>query len=99
MLKRAWRGEERLWKVWWLLGMPLNLIGVAAAEWFQSGGLSPALILGLFTIYSALYFAWCNAVWGCSKNVDNRLWMYVARVLVVLGLIRYFQEVAQSLKA
>jgi hypothetical protein len=26
MFKRAWRGEEPLWKVWWLIGVPLNLL-------------------------------------------------------------------------
>lgn len=38
---RAWHGEERLWKVWWLLGVPLAL---------ASAILSPATISKFATI-------------------------------------------------
>ena len=27
-IKRAWRGEERLWKVWWLFGVFINVSGL-----------------------------------------------------------------------
>ncbi len=25
MLLKVWRGKERFWKVWWLLGVPLHV--------------------------------------------------------------------------
>ena len=34
-----------------------------------------------------LYLIWLHAVWGCSRNVGRALWTYVARGLLVLGLI------------
>ncbi|RQS15813.1 hypothetical protein [Burkholderia sp. Bp8998] len=30
--RNAWNGEERLWKVWWLIGVPLGLLFMREKE-------------------------------------------------------------------
>jgi hypothetical protein len=96
-LQRAWRGEERLWKVWWLLGTPLAMVnraifglleGLAEAEYSVSYG----TWLGALVLSSATYFAWCNMAWGCAKNVDRKIWGHLAKLGIVLGILRMFIE-------
>ncbi len=36
-LKRPWRGEERLWKVFWLYGLPVIFIGFIIASAVEFG--------------------------------------------------------------
>jgi hypothetical protein len=33
------------------------------------------------------YLLWFLAAWRCSRNVERRLWTYVARGALVLGLL------------
>jgi len=33
------------------------------------------------------YLVWCRVVWRSSRNVERALWIYVARCLLVLGLV------------
>jgi hypothetical protein len=91
---RAWWGEERLWKVWWLLGLPLGIatriFNVAGIKYLEG---NPALIVVGWAIFLAAYFAWCGIVWRCAPNVQNMLWKYIARIIIVIGLLRTVTEV------
>ncbi|MDR5740830.1 MULTISPECIES: hypothetical protein [unclassified Caballeronia] len=110
MLRKAWRGEERFWKVWWLLGLPLHLAWWAVYLYLWGTGVAPEPfllitiwfwpgMLGLFAACAALYLAWCTAAWRCSANVDRRVWTYVARVLIGVGLGSFLTECALILTA
>ncbi|MDR5799590.1 hypothetical protein [Caballeronia sp. LZ001] len=103
MLPRAWRGEERFWKVLWLLGLPLHLAWWALYLYLLSSGLAPETFLlltiwfwpgtlALFAAGSVLYLAWCAVAWRCSGNVDNRFWTILARVLIGVGLGSFLTE-------
>ncbi|WP_244850761.1 MULTISPECIES: hypothetical protein [unclassified Caballeronia] len=110
MLRKAWRGEERFWKVWWLLGLPIHLAWWAVYLYLWGTGVAPEAFLlitiwfwpgtlGLFAACGALYLAWCTAAWRCSGNVDRRMWTYVARVLIGVGLGSFLTECALILTA
>lgn len=96
---RAWRGEERLWKVWWYVGGPLTIAGAITAKLIADRYLALAFAVVLL----AAYFAWCGMAWRCAPNVDSKIWTPIARTLIVLGLLRtavelfkVFQPASQS---
>ena len=96
---RAWRGEERLWKVWWYVGGPLAIAGAVTAKLVAN----PFLVLAVGVILLVAYVAWCGMAWRCAPNVDNKIWTLIARTLIVLGLLRtaielfkVFQPLPQS---
>ncbi|BAX62884.1 hypothetical protein [Burkholderia stabilis] len=86
MLKRAWAGEERLWKVWWLIGAPLyifnNLVLASVESYTLSDplGANKALIFSIFAVLFVEWFAWVAVAWRCAPNVDNQFWRGASRV-------------------
>jgi phosphoglycerol transferase MdoB-like AlkP superfamily enzyme len=86
MLKRAWLGEERLWKVWWLIGVPTELgcIAALAASYLLTGNLIVP-IYGLIVAIPVVLASW-RMEWVCAPNVNHRVWMYVVRSLIVLRI-------------
>ena len=79
----------RLWKVWWIWGVPVaGLTGALVwfAGWAYWAGY-PALedLLGAARIM--LYWFWFHAAWKCSRNVDHPLWTYLARTALLGGLL------------
>ena len=89
-LRQAWRGDARLWKVWWLLGLPLFAVlgGVAQTFFNETTNILPIFALLFYFVYIALYVGWCNMAWSCSKNVNTKVWGTIAKALIVLGLLR-----------
>lgn len=77
-LVRCWRGEEKLWKAYWGLG----LIWVVATivEW-----LSHAVLL--LVVVLPLWFILCVSVWRCAPNSSHWFWRVLARALVVFGVL------------
>jgi hypothetical protein len=83
---RAWRGEERLWKVFWIYGFLL------------AGGISTVaeiikITLGVkaylfFWIPRVFYFIWLAvAEWRCAFNASTQFWGYLIRIGVVMSLL------------
>lgn len=82
-LKRPWRGEEKLWKVFWLYGVVggilINLVvGLALGE-----GIIGLLVQLPFTIWIMV------SEWRCAWNAGAKFWGYIVRVLVILSVIGY----------
>jgi hypothetical protein len=88
---RAFRGEERLWRVWWLAGIPIALVtgalviaaerlrGLGAWAWGWGDACDAARLL--------VYLAWFMLAWRCSKNVQKPVWTPLARVALLAGLV------------
>jgi hypothetical protein len=87
---RAFRGEERLWVVWWGGGIPVALIsagmmitaervrGLGTSGWGWGDAIDAARLL--------VYLAWALPAWHCSKNVERTVWTSLARVALAVGL-------------
>ncbi|WP_082720172.1 hypothetical protein [Burkholderia sp. MSMB1835] len=98
MLKNAWAGNEPLWKVWWGLGIPTRvavfLINVCVRHMVDLSTpkiyLVPPLCAQL-----VLIAAWVRTAWICAPNVRHRLWMYLARIWLVLWLLSLVQQTLQ----
>jgi hypothetical protein len=93
-IKAAWRGEERLWKVYWVYGFLLS-IGLKIAYFL---GFMAAAMVGINFVFTPaailfyfIYIVWLMvSEWRCAFNADWRIWGYIVRffiLLLPLGLI------------
>ena len=104
---RYWRGEERLWKAFWLFGfvgfwVAGSVIGLVrgvvldSQMWIGVG----LIFWGLAVVGALAYQVWvCVAIWRGAFNVGWKGWGYVCRgvvvlqaVAVVFGLINLMAE-------
>ncbi|WP_254616487.1 hypothetical protein [Burkholderia metallica] len=92
MLKRAWVGKERLWKVWWLIGAPLfvvNNVVIALLKIFAFSdplGAPRVLVFGILVVLAADWLTWMWVAWRCAPNVDHQFWRGASRAALI-GLI------------
>ena len=81
--------SEKLWRVWWLWGIPTAWLVSAlilVAESARSAGYhSLGALLDLVRL--AAYWYWLRLAWQRSGNVDNRIWTPVARIALAAGLV------------
>ena len=79
-LSAAWKGNEKLWKVFWIYQW---LFGITlSSAWVVSEDFS-VLAEGVVLVVLAVWFVWVAvAQWRCSWNASWRGWGYVVRVLL-----------------
>jgi len=78
---RAWKGEEKLWKVFWFGGVIID-----------AGFTSIKKILGhteftdaLFAISAGIYLVWLFvSEWRCAFNAKWNGWGYIMRGFIIL---------------
>ena len=81
-IKSAWRGEERLWKVWWIWGVVISIVLTTVLLFVLGDFNYPTR----FVILPYIIW-WLVAAWRCSPNVDTKVWGILAKVFIVLGAI------------
>ncbi len=80
---------ERLWKIWWLWGIPVGwaasamLIGAESMRIAGQPGFAD--LLDVFRLL--VYFSWARLAWRCSHNVEDTRWTPVARFALGAGLV------------
>ncbi|MDA5591863.1 hypothetical protein [Burkholderia pseudomallei] len=52
-------------------------------------------LMPLLCVQIALVAAWVRTAWICAPNVRHRLWMYLARIWLVLWLLSQVQQALQ----
>jgi hypothetical protein len=84
LIKKAWRGEEKLWKVFWLLGLVVPFIfGILIR---MLAFVSP--LIGLLELLIIPYTIWWMiACWKCAWNSTSKTWGILARVYIVLSIL------------
>ena len=93
-IKRAWSGQEKLWKVYWLYAMLLGIVAQVVLYGLQMvaaiGGFG--MIARIFAMVLFLAYAvWCNvSLWRCAWNAKAKIWGYIVRIIVVISAISYF---------
>ena len=88
-MHQALSGKERLWRVWWLWGIPVALAASALtvfAGFAREDGMHVAGSL-LDTLKVLIYAAWLVAAWRCAPNVKDAFWKNVSRAAVALGIV------------
>ena len=92
---RYWRGEERLWKAFWLFGL-VGFSGAGSVVGLVRGVVVEAQMwIGVGLIFWVLavagliaYQVWvCVAIWRGAFNVGWKGWGYIGRVVVVLQAV------------
>ena len=84
-----WDARDRLWKVWWLWGIPLAWATSALillAEYLRQRGLHAA---GDFCDVArlAVYWFWCRETWRASTKVSSPVWTALSRLALAGGLV------------
>lgn len=79
---RAWRGEEPLWKVFWVYGVATSVtVVVLYIIAFYDGRIAlRQVLLPCFAAYTAWILV---SVWRCADNTDEKLWSTLARFLTL----------------
>lgn len=82
-------GDEKLWKIWWLGGIPVALGATAftlAAEFVRVDGYHAWG--DFFDVLKLLvYAAWFTAAWRCAENTDHHVSRLAGRLAVAAGIV------------
>ncbi len=83
-----WRGEGRLWVVFWIYGVLLSII-VAGVFLAQLATEDPIPGLKQFLIVAFIpYTVWVLvSIWRCAFNGENKLYGHMARALTIAWAI------------
>lgn len=91
-VKRAWRGEEKLWKIFWIFGVAFGFAYNYLLSLFSGGAVFWALV-ALFIVYDI----WLSvALWRCAFNSGLKIWGYIARIIAVILIIMYIGAAAAT---
>src|SRR3974390_125738 len=79
---RAWRGEQPLWKVFWLYGVVTSsaLIAIYVIAFFIDRVTLRQVLLFCFAPYTAWILV---SVWRCANNTHEWFWTLLARFLTM----------------
>jgi hypothetical protein len=94
--KRAWYGEQKLWKAFWVYGLlGIILYGTSFALFFATGLMEkstiepPVWLVVVSSVaklmllsYLAYIVWWSVSVWRSAWNASSKIWGYFARVFV-----------------
>lgn len=87
--RRALSGEEQLWKVWWLWGIPVALAATAftlSAEFLRMDG-RHAWGEFLDVLKFLVYAAWLTAAWRCAEKTSHPAARIAGRLAVAAGVL------------
>ncbi|CAG9260428.1 conserved hypothetical protein [Paraburkholderia unamae] len=96
MFMKAWRGEERLWKVWWLFGLPYGIVAGFILRTCVLLEVSTLALLAVVMLYAAGLFLWMVCAWRCAPNVRKSVWTSTSRALIVLQTVALVWQAADA---
>jgi hypothetical protein len=78
----AWRGQQPLWRVFWLYGVAVSSAMIAT---YLLAFLAEAVALRQILLLCFIpYTVWILvSIWRCSNNVHEQFWRMLARLLTV----------------
>jgi len=86
---RSHDGQERLWKIWWLCGIPVawltSALLIAGDALREAGHPNTADWLDVSRIL--IYALWARLAWQCAHNVGAKIWLPVSRCALSAGLV------------
>jgi hypothetical protein len=87
--RRSRSGQEQLWKIWWICGVPVAWITSAMVVGAEVARVSGHLIAADWLDVSRLfvYILWAQLAWRCAHNVNVRLWTPLARFALSAGFV------------
>ena len=83
-IKAAWKGEVKLWKVFWLYNFILGSALIYAMDYAGNFGLVVEIVVYLIVL---IWVVWIVvALWRCAFNASWKGWGYITRGLLVVCL-------------
>ena len=75
----AWRGDEKLWQVFWVVGIGLYILSRGAVVMLETSDATfgSYTLFVLFTMVVQVW--WMVSVWRCARNTSLPLWVWLAR--------------------
>lgn len=87
---RSWKGEEPLWKVFWLYGVLLGIVVNILVEIIKDMQLGQWVTLGALGFRYLVYGIWLIvSQWRCAFNANWSIWGYIIRTLLFIGVCSY----------
>ncbi len=79
---RAWRGEQPLWKVFWIYGVATSsaLIVLYVTAFYADRIALRQALLPCFALYTVWILV---SIWRCANNTQEKIWGLLARLLTV----------------
>ena len=93
-IKSAWRGGERLWKVFWLGALAIYAFVFILGILFAFLPIGPATYALWYVVCFSMSVWWWVSVWRCAPNSGWPLWKYLSRIVVVLQVLNLFVTLA-----
>lgn len=90
LIRRLWRGEERLWIAYWLFGVLGGWVVATIVSNLVVFNLAPPLIGAVLMILYACFTA--VAIWRCAFRVNWRPFAYAARAIVIISAAALIYE-------
>lgn len=100
-LSRCYAGEERAWKVFWLVYLPCAIAFYVLFRVLVERSVSSGSTTELFiaTLLYCIFGVWIVvAIWRCAHNVAWRPMFYVARMWAGIGAVSVFTTASQLLR-
>ena len=89
------KGEERLWKPYWLGGVVGGICWQILSYLADFAGMFVSIFVLVLTVF---YQCWLlPAIWRCAFNVNSNVWGYLARVSVVFAVLGWIAIVALAI--
>ena len=88
------KGEERLWKPYWLGGV----VGVICLQILSVLANFAGLFASIFVIVLMVFYQFwlLPAIWRCAFNVNWNVWGYLARISVVFSALAWIAMVVMA---
>jgi len=90
--KKAWKGEEKLWRVFWLYWFLGNIALSLLIPFIALFSLPLVnMIASVVSLISLVYFVMSMIlVWRCAFRTKHEYWGYIARVVIFLLPVIFF---------
>lgn len=87
-----WRGEEKLWKVFWgglFFPLVFGIVAGFVAAIFHLRSELHSFISGFgFVVFNFIYtLVWASIVWKCRHNSSSSAWKWLALLVVLIGIL------------
>jgi len=80
-----WRGEEQLWKAFWVVGFAITAVLWVTSHFAAEKNLPIIWWQVFYVVALVVQIWWMVSVWRCAKNSSKHFWFILGRTAVVLS--------------
>lgn len=84
---KCWNGKEKLWVVFWVYGIALNIAGGFFIKPTLENNTNPLINLVLIVVVIILSVWWPQSVWRCADNTSNKAYGILAKFYAAVAFL------------